>query len=124
MYSRLVLVPSISLGLKVEKSQTKIFRDILNHLCMNTIITTRRLLVQTEICTGAIINNCVTQSILKRTFRYSGLLLFNKFPRTLKGATSFSNFKNLSFLNNILLDEILYILLAFIFLIYCSFIST
>ena len=34
-------------------------------------------------------------SLGKNTFRYSGSILFNKLPRTLKGATSLSNFKNL-----------------------------
>ena len=34
-------------------------------------------------------------SVGKNTFRYSGLVLLNKLPRTLKGATSLSNFKNL-----------------------------
>ena len=34
-------------------------------------------------------------SLGKNTFRYSGSVLFNKLPRTLKGATSLSKFKNL-----------------------------
>ena len=34
-------------------------------------------------------------SLGKNTFRYSGSILFNKLPGTLKGATSLSNFKNL-----------------------------
>ena len=34
-------------------------------------------------------------SLGKNTFRYSGSILFNKLPRTLKGATSLSKFKNL-----------------------------
>ena len=34
-------------------------------------------------------------SLGKNTFRYSGSILFNKLPRTLKGATLLYNFKNL-----------------------------
>ena len=34
-------------------------------------------------------------SLGKNTFRYSGSILFNKLPRTLKGAPSLPNFKNL-----------------------------
>ena len=49
------------------------------------------------------------------TFRYSGSVLFNKSPRTLKGLHHSPILR--TFLNNILLDDILYIFLAFIILI-------
>ena len=54
-------------------------------------------------------------SLGKNTFRYSGSIVFNKLPRTLKGAASLSNIKNL--LKQYFLDEILLILIILFYTI-------